>query len=156
MWPATLHHTCLSHKEITRRGGSQLGETPAKGKQHKGTKGAVPDPSTSHAHPTHRSHDPTHHMHVQVHPHALRALLTGAGALSEHCLLTGLELWHLQFIPFSSFFYLEWLQTCKVFPWKKMEKSVYPAATEPPGEAPSRARFGVCRANESIGNRFRN
>ena len=50
---------------------------------------------------------------------------TWAGALREHCLLACLELWHLQLIPLSSFFYLEWLETWKVFPEKKMKNSFF-------------------------------
>lgn len=64
----------------------------------------------------------THVPHA--HPQALQTLLTWAGALSKHYLLTGLGLWHLQLVPFSSFFDLEWLETWKVFPGKKMEKLV--------------------------------
>lgn len=68
----------------------------------------------------------THTRHA--HPHALQIFLTWTGALSKHYLLTGLGFGHLQLIPFSSFFDLEWLETCKVFPGKKMEKPVCPTA----------------------------
>ena len=67
----------------------------------------------------------THHTQVHPPPHPPKKSFTWAGALREHCLLACLELWHLQLIPLSSFFYLEWLETWKVFPEKKMKNSFF-------------------------------
>ena len=50
-----------------------------------------------------------------------QAFLTWAGALRKRYLLAGLEFWHLQFLPSSSFFHQDRLETWKVFP-EKMEK----------------------------------
>lgn len=50
-------------------------------------------------------------------------LLTRTGTLTEHHLLAGLELWHLQLLPLPSFFSLEWLEAGKVFP-KRTEKVI--------------------------------
>ena len=93
---------------------------------------------TAHIHTTHHIHTyahSSHTSHVQGHtpPHPLRHSFTWADALREHCLLADLELWHLRLIPFSSFFCLEWLETWKVFPEKKMKTLIFPAAAAPPG-----------------------
>ena len=86
-------------------------------------------------HHTPMLHAPTYYTHTYrlkphithrcTHPHPPKNSFTWAGALREHCLLACLELWHLQLIPLSSFFYLEWLETWKVFPEKKMKNSFF-------------------------------
>lgn len=84
--------------------------------------------SYPHATCTHILHTYIHTQathHTQVHPQPPKNSFTWAGALREHCLLACLELWHLQLIPLSSFFYLEWLETWKVFPEKKMKNSFF-------------------------------
>lgn len=68
------------------------------------------------------SHTYTWHPPHSPHP------FTWAGALSERRLGAGLELGHLQLIPFPSLLYLERLETWEVFPEKKMEKMICPAA----------------------------
>lgn len=91
-------------------------------------------PYSRHAHAYHRPsphtytcadahiHTPYAHIHTQrVYPMPSQALLTWAGALHKSYLLAGLEFWHLQLLPSSSFFYQDWLETWKVFP-EKMEK----------------------------------
>lgn len=86
------------------------------------------------AHHTTHQHTPCYtpyHVHCCSHTHCtlpptLPTPFTWAGALGECRLLAGLELGHLQLIPFPSLFHLEWLETWEVFP-KKMEKLICPA-----------------------------
>lgn len=116
--PHTIHQTYDTHIQHTRH-------YHIHAHTHTDAHVHIIPPCYMHSHTAHIHTQATHHTQMHPPPHPPKNSFTWAGALREHCLQACLELWHLQLIPLSSFFYLEWLETWKVFPEKKMKNSFF-------------------------------